>query len=167
MTATDSLKVTCTFKWTVLFITSIHVLEHREIRILLHWIWFILKYFSSLPLFHNQTHLSAHGDFVTQCCAACPFYSVTVAVTGFRDGCRGTITGGTYRNWKLIHIRLFIIIRLKWYVYGMQGAILENDSLVRPRPKDGSTVSTAVSEAAKKLRAIHIQKKCDVKILLI
>jgi hypothetical protein len=41
----------------------------------------------------------------------------------------------------------------------MLGAILENDSLVRPRPKDGSTVNTAVSEAAEKLRAIHTQKK--------
>ena len=69
---------------------------------------------------------------------------------------------------KVIHIRLFtrIVIWLKWKVFGMLGAILENDSLVRPRPKDGSTVNTAVSEAAEKLRAIHTQKKWDVKILL-
>jgi len=49
----------------------------------------------------------------------------------------------------------------------MMGAILKSDSLVRPRPKDGSTVSTAVSEAAEKLGSIHIQKKYHVKILLI
>jgi len=89
MPATDSLKVMYTFKWTVLFITSTYVLEHREIRVLLHWIWFTLKHFSSLPLFHNQTHLSEHGDFVTHCCASCPFYSVKVAVTGIRDSYRG------------------------------------------------------------------------------
>jgi len=89
----------CTYKWTVLFVTSIYVLQHREIRMLLHWIWSNLIYFSSLPLFRNQTHHSAHCDFVTHCYAACPFYSVTVAITEFFDGSRGTIQRGTY--WKL------------------------------------------------------------------
>jgi hypothetical protein len=86
----------------MLLLTSIYVLRHREIGIFLYLVWFTLKYFTSVSPIHNQIHLAAHGDFVTHSCAVCPFYSDTVAVTGFFDGVEARLKGHIQEINKLI-----------------------------------------------------------------